>query len=196
MTSISLRSSSEISALAWSAISDGNPVSGQPINGVLSENAAYFSAREGVRLTTTTAQSGALTWSTSAVDFVNRNFEFGANVFMNADADGVGLTVGGNLKGECKTYINDNVSAFSIGGVAVGQQIPEYFDPAGSWRKMRMVVTKTGTVRTALLYIDDVLFNSLNVTSWIPNGVTVSVSARTGGAGNIHYVRSAMLTYW
>ena len=196
MTTISLRSPGQVRALSWSSISDGNPVSGQPINGVLSGNAAYFSAREGISLTTTGGQNGAVTWNVPSVDFVNRDFELISDVFMNSSADGIGLTVGGNLKGECRTYGTFNNTAFTIGGVDVGQQISEYFDPAGGWRNMRLAVKKAGGVRTAMLYVDDVLFNSLNVTSWIPNGTTVSVSGRTGAAGDIHYVRSAMLTYW
>ena len=196
MTTISLRSPGEVRALSWSAISDGNPVSGQPINGVLSGNAAYFSAREGITLTTTSWQNGTVTWNVPSVDFVNRDFELVSDVFMNTTADGIGLTVGGNLKGECKTWVNENATAFTIGGVAVGQQIPEYFEPAGAWRNMRLAVKKAGGVRTAMLYVDDLLFNSLNVTSWIPNGTTVSVSGKTGSNADLHYVRSAMLTYW
>ncbi len=205
--------------LSWSGLANGDPTTGQTIN------AAYAGTRAGgypifggspvweLQLTTATNnQNNSVNWNVSSFDFT-KDFMFTATLFMGSGADGCSICVGGSsvftsgsqtvnggLCFQYSTFSSNNNSQFYINGSAVGSVKNlgvGSSDYTNCWFMVGLIVKRVGTTRTATIIhgSQHIQENAYLVTSWVPGGTFVGVSARTGASTANHFMNSVQLEY-
>lgn len=207
----------------WSAVANGNPTTGQIINGSFLGTKAngyptYFGTPNyWIQITNATNnQTNRIEWVIPNFDFT-KDFRYSVCFFQNggssATADGIQFGVGGSstFTGNCatsnsslcfqyNTYTNNNMQFF-LNGAAVG--IQKTFVDSGSnyynqWVLAQMVVRKMGNTRVAYIINGgqpQVTAVGYICTSWTPGGQYIFVGARTGGSSTDHYVQYVALEY-
>lgn len=197
--------------LYWASAANGNPLTGQQLNGTIGGSASYSSALDGVQLTTGgTNQTGYLNWNLPGFDFT-KDFQLSVCFFQNSGGgDGVFFGVGssagtgifaasGGLAFEYYTYSGGLNDQFYINGTGVGNVVGFHTGVTYLARRMttRMVVKTFGTSRIAFIYTGSCnsADNSYDVTSWNPIGSYIYVGARSGSSTSTQYVNMVSLEY-
>ena len=198
--------------LFWAGPANGNPTSGQEINGVIGGNASYNTADVSIRLTpASNNQTGYVNWNVAGFDFT-RDFQFNFCIYQGAGADGIQIGVGGSsaftgvgtvnggLGFSYNTYsVTASNDQFYINGSAVGNLVAFHFGVTytGEWMTCILTVRTVGTKKVAYLITgsSNSLDNSYDVSNWVPGGTYVGVMARTGATNAEHFVNSVTLQY-
>lgn len=207
----------------WSAVANGNPTTGQIINGsFLGTRTGGFPTYSGtpsywVQITNATGgQTNRIEWVIPGFDFT-KDFRYSVCFFQNggssSQADGVQFGVGGSstftsnsgtannsLCFQYNTFTNNNMQ-FYQNGSAVG--VLKTFVDSGSnyynqWVLAQMVVRRVGSTRVAYIINGgqpQVTAVGYVCTSWTPGGQHIFVGARTGASSTDHYVQYVTLEY-
>ncbi len=196
----------------WSSTANGNPVTGQQLDGVIGGSTVYDNATNGLRLTSTTNnQTGYVSWNLVGFDFT-KDFRLSVSFYQASGADGVQFGVGGSsaftngmftvngaLGFSYNTYTVNQNDNFTINGANTGNTISFHLNVTytNKYITSTMIVKTYGTKRVAFVYTgsNNSADNSLDVTTWVPTGTWIGVSARTGAINANHYTNFVSLEY-